>query len=402
MELVKYTANIDDKFSKLASNMVSNEISFLKETYGYILKENSRLSDNPIFTKNKDRFEDLMYEYNGKLNNKINEYIEKIKEEQKKQVQTRITEIINNSSNMTPDEISTEIYNAKKEISELTRNKLDVIDGYIEDNIKELLEDYSSKVPEKLSSQEIMNISKEYCKSIGNNIDSVKSSYANITRNEIENFYDEAKEEFENAKNAKDPKELGQTESVIEKEDGLAKNLEDNSKKPKKNVKISEVPTNIVDMKTLELFMNSFDEVKLTEENGNLIAKDSQNNEHDIYIKEDNNIKTIIFYPQNSFTAYGVNFDPESQSFCIKRGSAGLAYSMESNVLKVNTKENKYEFNFENTITTAYMINEKGEKVPIPENDIEKIIKEAASEGLDLTKSLNFAVDRSKGDSQRS
>ena len=55
-----------------------------------------------------------------------------------------------------------------------------------------------------------------------------------------------------------------------------------------------------------------------------------------------------------------------------------------------------YVFNFENGLTKAYTFNDKGEKMEIPDSELQTIIEKLKSEGLNIEDQIRYSAEQSK------
>lgn len=406
--VAKYESDILDAYSELKSKMGSNRKELLSETYHYVSKYNRITVEKDKFKKHQDFIRKCINKYSEDLNESINHYIDEIIKKQKSQVESVMNDILENVSNLSIDDIQTKIYNAKHGISEITRQKLDHLDVYIEDNINDSLREYSESVDEKLTDSEINEISKEYCKGIGENITSVKNKFADTTRSEIEFYYDKSLEILKNYKNGKELEDINTNTNKVENitSPELQANLENKVDTPENRIKAEDLNLGSISLTMLETIIGSMGVVKLTIENGYVIAKDENNIEYNIRMKveESKVMLKLQDLHDNTKEPIGVEINTNTNSVCVKRSNidVGVVYDIPNNQLQVKKSNIKYLFKFENGVVKGFIINENGEQVEISAEEIEKNITNINSQGININELIALGIDNSRGTEGRS
>lgn len=404
MEIAKYKSDIYDKRYKLFSDMNSDETTLIKDTMRYVTMYEDKLCKNLRFFKNQSRFESLIRDYHKRVEREIEKYISELVEKQQKEIDEKITKLINSAPEMTPDQINSEIYLFQREITQITKEKLNVIDGFIEDNIKEMFENYNSEIKDKLNSTEIDKFVKFYCEGIGNNMSSEKNKYFNMTNRQIENYYDYAGSILKDAKKVEEPEQLNETKGVGNNSDAFLNSVEANKDKPDNKVKVSDIKQDVASLEVIEKYLKSFDSgITISQIDGYLTINVPGMNSTNVHIKQDGNKQFIYVSPSPSVTdtIFAIELDGDTQTLGIKKmeqskDKSFIAYSSQKNELTAIANDGMYVFNFENGLTKAYTFNDKGEKMEIPASELQTIIEKLKSEGLNIEDQIRYSAEQSK------
>ena len=325
MEMIAtYKSNILDQYTILKNKILSNRNEFLNETYHYINKYNEKMLNIPALRKYYAKLSDVINKHSKELNTKINDFIQNVLQEQKKQIEKAIAEIMNKVSTSSIEEIQTMIYNAKHNITELTREKLNGIDAFIKTNIGEALKEHSDKnLKTKLTDKGISDFTKFYTEGIASNTRSIKNKFADVSRNEIEFFEDKTFEIIKDYKNGKDLEDIKKNEELTTANNSnpeLQAQLEHKIDEPENKVKMDDLQLNFIELPDLEVLLNSFGDIRLSVEDGYLVAKDSSDNKYDISMKtEDGKVTLKLFNPrEENKEPIGLEIDANTKSVCVK------------------------------------------------------------------------------------
>ncbi|MBR5662241.1 MAG: hypothetical protein IKX00_01145 [Bacilli bacterium] len=375
----------EDLYNELKSDLNSNKNSFLNEAFHYISKQNNELASK--FGKHKEyaNFVSTLNEKTKDLAKEINEYVQKLIEEQEKQIEKSVTDILNKSDTLTLDQINDELFNAKRNISEFTREKANKINDLTQDKIKDTLETFNQKTTQaKLPNELIEKLVKDYRYDINRNIGEPANAFADRSSNEVERYYENAKEKFKEMKEGE--LDLSKTSSVTT-ENEITKGLEDEKKDTTNKVKVDDLKLyGFTDIETLQLYINTLSPVTLSEKDGFLVVMDENGIEEDASIKEEDGKVFLKLHNKNEQESYGIDLDSKNKSISIKKGENGVVYDMNKNELQAKTSDKKYLFRFENGKVVSYYTDDQENEIKANFNQVLEELKKSGIKIEDVIK----------------
>jgi hypothetical protein len=375
----------EDLYNQLKSDLNSHKNSFLTEAYHYISKQNRDLANKFGNHKEYANFISTLNDKTKELQTKIDEYVNKLLEDQQKQIEESISDLLNKSDSLTLDEINTELYVAKKNISELTREKANKINDFAEESIKDTLKEFNDKTTQtKLSDDLIKKLVDGYRYDINRNIGSTANGFADRTSNEVERYYEKAQEKFKELKEGE--LDLSQTSSVTT-ENEITKKLEEEKNDTTNKVKVDDLKLyGFTDIETLQLYINTLSPVTLSEKDGFLVVMDENGIEEDASIKEEDGKVFLKLHNKNEQESYGIDLDSKNKSISIKKGENGVVYDMNKNELQAKTSDKKYLFRFENGKVVSYYTDDQENEIKANYNQVLEELKKSGIKIEDVIK----------------
>ena len=400
MQIPKFKIDIVDSISDLQVNKLeSNAKTFLSETNHYINKsKNSMISNKQYFPENTHF--DTFDEYGKKIIEKINLYISDLVLKQIEEVKDKLRDSLVNFENLSIEQIETNIYNAKHEITKITYDNIALIDSYIESNMEDNLDEYFKDNKLDIDSRTKIDLRKNYCENIKSNLSQVKSEFVNTSRNEIENLYDKTLSTFKEQKtidleNVKEEKEVLHVNN-----DGLTDKLSETENNQKLNVKLSNLNINLTELEKINILIGSFTNIKVTIiEDGIILARDEAGQE--LEVKQNDDVIAIYDNKQNK-APYAIKINKENNNISVKHDNDMIVYDSNSNDVRVtvanDSERNDYIFTYENDNIAAYRII-NGEKLPV--ENINDLIYQLNNQGINVINVINYALDESREGTDR-
>ena len=400
MQIPKFKIDIVDSISDLQVNKLeSNAKTFLSETNHYINKsKNSMISNKQYFPENTHF--DTFDEYGKKIIEKINLYISDLVLKQIEEVKDKLRDSLVNFENLSIEQIETNIYNAKHEITKITYDNIALIDSYIESNMEDNLDEYFKDNKLDIDSRTKIDLRKNYCENIKSNLSQVKSEFVNTSRNEIENLYDKTLSTFKEQKtidleNVKEEKEVLHVNN-----DGLTDKLSETENNQKLNVKLSNLNINLTELEKINILIGSFTNIKVTIiEDGIILARDEAGQE--LEVKQNDDVIAIYDNKQNK-APYAIKINKENNNISVKHDNDMIVYDSNSNDVRVtvanDSERNDYIFTYENDNIAAYRII-NGEKLPV--ENINDLIYQLNNQGINVINVINYALYESREGTDR-
>lgn len=381
----------EDLYNQLKSNLGSYKNSFLTEAYHYISKENKDLSDKFGNHKEYSNFVTTLNEKTKELQTKIDEYVNKLIEDQEKQIEEIVIDLLNNSDTLSLDEINSKLYNAKKNISEFTREKANKINDFAEETIKDSLKEFNDKTTQaKLSDDLIKKLVDGYRYDVNRNIGSAANEFADRASSEVEKYYENSKDKLKEMKEGE--LDLSKTSSVTT-ENEITKGLEEEKKDTTNKVKVEDLKLyDFTDLKTLQLYINTISPVTLSEKDGFLVVMDQNGVEEDATIKEEDGKVFLKLHNKNESDSYGIDLDTKGKSISVKKGENGIVYDMNKNELQAKTSSKKYLFKIENGMVTSYYTDDQDNEIKISNNIA---LQELKAAGIEIEESIKDCLSKS-------
>lgn len=403
MEVLKYIANLQQNYISLDKNLIYFNKSIKDSLNHYLDLQVERTLTDERFKKENSYVEDVLKTQNNNAKLEIEEYTNKIIEEEQNKAVSLMKDILNNVNKYTIEDISSMFNSALN--NSLLNGASDRIDEIINKNIQEGFDKISSNKPEVLPSEIKDKYKKDFMYSLDRNIDSDKSGFISKSDSAIKLFYQNAYSTLKMVKDGADLSLINTQESIILGDDKFSMYLNENSfvenKEDKYKIKKSDLGLGNIDLDTFIKFINIYgnyeykivgDEVVFNEANGPFLQVSTSSDDEKKYIVLNKSTNTST----NKEESIAVQINHNSNTIGVMKNNDFLAYDFSQNVIELEIEGVKYKTIFDNGVMhIGKYTNLNDETKELTPQELEELKRKLSDKNIDVSKIIDFAKVKS-------